>query len=51
VLSKQGQACRIRIGTKATVRSAGEVITTRQLPDGSVEFPTENRVRYQISIE
>jgi hypothetical protein len=51
VLSKQGQVCRIRTGTKVMVRAEEESITTRQLPDGSVEFPTEKGVRYQISIE
>ena len=51
VLSKQGQVCRIRTGTKVAVRTEGESITTRQLPDGSVEFPTTMGVRYQISIE
>jgi alpha-L-fucosidase 2 len=49
VLSKEGQTCRIKAGTKVTVRSAGASITTRQLPDGSVEFPTEKGIRYQIS--
>ena len=49
VLSKEGQPCRIKTGAEATVRSAGESITTRQLPDGSVEFPTKKGGRYLVS--
>ena len=49
VLSKEGQPCRIKTGTKATVQSAGESITTRQLPDGSVEFHTKKGGRYLVS--
>jgi alpha-L-fucosidase 2 len=48
VLSKEGQPCRIKTGTKVTVQAAGENITTRQLPDGSIEFPTKKGVRYQV---
>jgi alpha-L-fucosidase 2 len=50
VLSKQGQTCRIKAGIKATVRSDGESVKTRQLPDGSVEFPTQRGGRYLLSI-
>jgi alpha-L-fucosidase 2 len=49
VLSKEGQPCRIKAATSLTVRSADEVITPRQLPDGSVEFPTIKGTRYQLS--
>lgn len=48
VLSKGGQPCRIKTGTKVTPRSAGESITTRQLPDGSIEFPTKKGGRYLV---
>jgi alpha-L-fucosidase 2 len=50
VLSKQGQTCRIKAGIKATVRSEGESVKTRQLPDGSVAFPTQKGGRYLLSI-
>jgi alpha-L-fucosidase 2 len=49
VLSKEGQPCRIKAGAKVTVKAAGESITPRQLPDGSVEFPTRKGVRYQVT--
>jgi alpha-L-fucosidase 2 len=49
VLSKEGQPCRIKTGTRATVRSAGETITTRQLPDGAIEFSTRKGGRYLVS--
>ena len=49
VLSKEGQPCRIKIGTKVTVLSAGESIPTREFPDGAVEFPTTKGVLYLIS--
>jgi hypothetical protein len=48
VLSKEGQPCRIKTGTKVTVRAAGENITPRQLPDGVIEFPTRKGVRYLV---
>jgi alpha-L-fucosidase 2 len=48
VLSNEGRLCRIKTGTKVTVQAAGEGITTRQLPDGSVEFPTSKGVRYLV---
>jgi len=49
VLSKEGQTCRIKTGTKATVRAAGESVPIRQLPDGAVEFPTKKGVRYLVT--
>ena len=49
VLSKEGQPCRIKAATSLTIRSADEVITPRELPDGSVEFPTIKGARYQLS--
>ena len=48
VLSKEGLPCRIKTGAKVTVESSGEIITTQQLPDGSVEFPTRKGVRYLV---
>ncbi len=48
VLSKAGQPCRIKAGSKVTVQAAGENIATRQLPDGSIEFATKKGVRYQV---
>jgi alpha-L-fucosidase 2 len=51
VLSKAGLPCRIKTGTKVTVRSAEEGITVRQVPDGSVEFPTKKGVHYEISCD
>jgi alpha-L-fucosidase 2 len=51
VLSKEGQPCRIKAATNLTIRSAGEVITPRQLPDGSIEFPTMKGASYQLSSE
>ena len=49
VLSIERQACRIKAGAKVTVRAAGESITTRRLPDGSVEFPTRKGVHYLVT--
>jgi alpha-L-fucosidase 2 len=49
VLSKEGQTCRIKTGTMVTVREAGKKISPRQLPDGSVEFPTRKGVRYLVA--
>jgi alpha-L-fucosidase 2 len=49
ILSKAGQLCRINLGTKAMVQSAGEAIPTLERPDGTIEFPTHPGVVYRIA--
>lgn len=48
VLSKEGLPCQIKSGTMVTIESSGEIIATKQLSDGSVEFPTRRGVRYLL---
>lgn len=48
VLSKVGEVCRLQVGGRVSVRTAGKAVPVKELPDGVVEFPTEKGNSYQV---
>jgi len=50
ILSKEGQTCRIKVGSKIKVVSGGKNVRVKTLTDGSVEFPTVKGGRYMITV-